>query len=245
MFSKLFSKFYSVFGLVIIRMDIPIQTHFVIFEEMRTFFLTDYPNLFDHIKVSSESIENSVKNYPLEFLNVRDNQVEWEIKFPSFISTFYKYYYNHKILPTQVEFWENYLSNNKIFFNTLTLTPNQQLGLKARLYRTYPSLIRDIHFATLINEQFGVGSILYNTKLDIEEGIDLLIINSDKLWAINLYTKTRNAIYARSLKSERHKPFVNVNYVEFPMDFKGSKKCGSFFLYSDIELKELQKMIGY
>jgi hypothetical protein len=119
-------------------------------------------------------------------------------------------------------------------------------GLQARVYRTYPSLIRDLHFCLFMKEKALLRSnaiVIYNIDLDIEEGIDILLEFKDKLYGINLYTNTSRAIHARTLKSKRHNPFQNVNYVELPVPFKGSKEVGQFFLYGERELNGLRNLI--
>ena len=40
-----------------------------------------------------------------------------------------------------------------------------------------------------------------------------------------------------------HTPFENVEYIELPVNFKESVKCGNFFLYGSIELSHITKLI--
>jgi hypothetical protein len=77
----------------------------------------------------------------------------------------------------------------------------------------------------------------------LEEGIDLLIKLQDILYAINLFTDTVRAHIGREKKVSRHIPFDNVQYVELPVKFNGSIKCGNFFLYGEKELNQIEKII--
>ena len=62
-------------------------------------------------------------------------------------------------------------------------------------------------------------------------------------FAINLFTKTKRAFQGRSKKVNRHTKFDNVEYVELPVEFKGSYECGVFFLYRKKEYKELLNIL--
>lgn len=209
---------------------------------MKILDLANYPNLFDSIHLTSEEIENQIRDYPLQFSQVRNKKVEWEMQFPMFLNPFYKFIFLHKRIPQQNEFWEYYISENQVFFANIHDAEIME-GLKARAYRTYPSLVRDIHFSFFVKAKFQEASILYNRKLDIEEGIDLLITYNHKFWGINLYTDTARAYQGREKKVFRHSKFDNVEYVELPVEFKGSVKCGDFFLYGDKELDQIKAVI--
>jgi hypothetical protein len=203
---------------------------------MKLFNPASYPNFLDHLELNAEQIKRIIKEYNLQFLSIRDNNVEWKIKFPTFLNSFYKWIYLNKVIPNQIEFFEFYLSENKVFFQTKNFSQEVLEGLKARLFRTYPSLVRDVHFSAFVKEKLDQYHVLYNRKLDVEEGIDLVISTTNKYYGINLYTDTKRAHIGREKKSNRHTPFENLIYVELPVDFKGSDKCGNFFLYGNNEL---------
>jgi hypothetical protein len=211
---------------------------------MKIFNAKDYPSFLAHLSLKSDEICEIIEKYPLEFPQVRNATVEWGMTFPMFLYPFYKFIYQIKKIPTQKEFCDYYLSENKEFFDTNNFTAEITEGLKARLYRTYPSLIRDLHFSAYVKENFDTAEIIYNRKLDVEEGIDLLIIYDGKYWGINLYTDTKRAHDGREKKENRHTKFDNVIYVELPVEFKGSVKCGQFFLYGEKEYKQILKTIN-
>lgn len=210
---------------------------------MRTLILSAYSNLLDHLKLNSAEVCEIIENYPLSFSKTRNNQVEWGMKFPMFLTPFYKYIYLHNKVLTQHEFFEYYLAENQSFFADKKFEQDIMEGLKARIYRTYPSLIRDLHFNLYVKENIPEAVIVYNRKLDVEEGIDQLIIYNHKIFAINLYTDTARAHIGREKKVNRHTPFDNVQYLELPVNFKGSVECGSFFLYGETELKKIISLI--
>jgi len=210
---------------------------------MKILDINSYPNLLDHLNLTSSEVCRIIESYTLSFPQVRNDKAEWRIAFPMFLTPFYKYVYNNNRVLNQNDFYNYYLSENKTFFDANKFDAEILEGLKARIYRTYPSLVRDLHFSLFVKENIEEAQIVYNRKLDVEEGIDLLIKFNDILYAINLYTDTKRAHIGREKKVYRHTPFENVKYVELPVNFKGSLKCGSFFLYGDAELNLIKKII--
>ena len=210
---------------------------------MKILDINYYPNLLDHLKLTSSEVCSIIASYTLSFPQVRNDKAEWRIAFPMFLTPFYKYVYNNNSVLNQNNFYDYYLSENKTFFDANKFDAEILEGLKARIYRTYPSLVRDLHFSLFVNEKIEEAQIVYNRKLDVEEGIDLLIKLKDILYAINLFTDTARAHIGREKKVSRHTPFDNVQYVELPVNFKGSFKCGNFFLYGEAELNQIKKII--
>lgn len=202
-----------------------------------------YSNHLNLFNISSKEIETQLLSFKLEFLQTRNQIVEWEIRFPIFLNSFYKYIYNSKKIPSQIEFYEYYLSNNKQWFDKNSITNELMVGLKARIFRTYPSLVRDLHFAKLLSEKSSHYKIIYNTNLDVKEGIDLMIATKEKYFAVNLYTKTPRAFTGRIKKENRHTIYDNISYIELPVKFKGSTAIGDFYLYGEREIAELEKKI--
>lgn len=211
---------------------------------MKILEISDYPNFLDHETLESKDVCNIIKKYSLSFPQTRNKQVEWGIEFPMFLTPFYKYIYQQKNILTQDGFFEYYYSENSEYFKKSNFSSEIIEGLKARVYRTYPSLVRDLHFSLFVKENLKEVKAVYNRKLDIEEGIDLLLIKNDVLYGINLYTDTRRAHYGREKKVFRHTKFDNVNYIELPVEFKGSVECGAFFLYGEKELNKIIKELN-
>lgn len=211
---------------------------------MHNYETEKYPNILPKISLTSDEIKEVISKYKLTFLQERNAEVEWKMKLPMFVDAFYEYIISFNKIPNQEEFYNYYLFYNKVFFDNLRQT-NLQTGIKARAYRTYPSLVRDIHFNKFIEEKLGSKcQIIYNTQLDIEEGIDLMIITSKNNYGICFFTKTRRAYIGRNAKKNRHTLFDNVKYIEMPINFQGSVNAGNFFLYGEEEYKELYNILS-
>jgi len=210
-------------------------------------------NHLDYINLSSRQVEQQVKGYSLVFLKDRNNVVEWGMKLPMFVPSFYKYVTKNSYIPSQEEFYGRYVNDNKEWFEKRDDSESILKGIKARAYRSYPSIVRDIHFALVVKERSGFDSVIYNYDTDIKDGIDLVIRNKGyslsanshvtKTYAVNLFTKTERAYMGRENKGSRHKKIPNVEYIDMPVSFKGSKRCGYFYLYHDRELNMLRGYI--
>jgi len=200
-------------------------------------------NRLDKIRLSSTQIEEQITDYSLSFPSTRRRDVEWGMKLPMFVPSFHKYVIGRGVIPRQNEFWELYLSDNESDSQIRRLSPEQREGLKARVYRAYPSLVRDIHFALLLRESGKFDEVVYNEDLDIIQGVDLIVVKNGDTFAVNLYTNTRRAHRGRSKKQFRHEELKEVKNIELPISFRGSKQCGAFFLYSSRELEKLEELI--
>lgn len=190
----------------------------------------DYPNLFNARKVSYTNIEDQIVLYSLDFPDIIHFDVEWKMKLPSFVDAFYNYFYFNHLVPDQQNLWIYYLKLNKFFFADDEFSTQILNAVRARLFRAYPSLVRDLHFSAYLNERFE-GNVIYNRKLDIDLGIDILLIFKERFFALNLFTQTNRALAAREKKRVRHIAFSNVHYIDLPIRLDNCYACGSFALY--------------
>ena len=207
------------------------------------FEIEQYENLLPKIHLTSEEIECQVAEYNLEFLPDHNNDVEWKMELPMFVTPFYDFVVNCDMIPTQKESYDHYLSSNGEFFIEHDFDSNMVRGIKARYYRAYPSLVRDVYFNKYVSEHLLDYTVLYNTTLDIEEGIDLLIADGDDYWGICMFTETKRAYQGRKAKEKRHTPFSNVRYIELPVEFRGSMRIGDFFFYGKKEFDRMASML--
>jgi hypothetical protein len=117
------------------------------------------------------------------------------------------------------------------------------LALKARIFRTYPSLVRDLHLGVLLKESRAFDDVFYNEIMDIQYGIDLVVLKNGVQLGLCLFTNTQIAFKARAKKEYRLKKPVNFKCIEIPIQFRGSKVCGDFFLYSEREIDMITREI--
>jgi hypothetical protein len=152
--------------------------------------MNNLKNTLDDVWLSSKQIEEQIKNYNISFLQIRVPEIEFGMKVPIFIYPFYSFLLREDRMPTQNEYWLEYCSKNKQSLINLKLTTQQKLGLKARVFRTYPSLVRDIHFGALLRDCKEFDDVFYNETLDVKYGIDLVVSKNNKYIGLNLFTTT-------------------------------------------------------
>lgn len=213
-------------------------------KDMRELNIYLYPNLLPGINLTATEVERQIAQYKLTFSPLRNPVVEWASEFPMFLPSFYRYVIAHQSVPSQEDFWNLYLTDNSMWFQGEHPSDEVMLSLKARAFRAYPSFVRDLHFCLMLRASAKYADVIYNTDLDIINGIDVLLSYAGKLYAINLFTETENAQIGRTKKQFRHTPFDNIVYIELPVSFKGSKACGNFYLYSEREMEVLNKKLN-
>jgi len=206
--------------------------------------IVNFTNHLDKTNLTYIDIENQIKDYVLNFTGQKNEESEYKISFPRYITPFYEYVFEKNHVPTQI-YYANYLylSKNIKWLNENNFSDSILRGLEFRLKQTYPSLVRDLHFCLFLKENSNFESVLYNMDLDFQHGIDILVKKENKNFGINLYTCTRRGMEFREKKGKRHTKFTDVINIELPVDFRGSRICGNFFLYGEREMNFLSKII--
>ncbi|MFW6310810.1 MAG: hypothetical protein ACOC1K_01090 [Nanoarchaeota archaeon] len=200
-------------------------------------------NEIKEIDLTSKEIENQIKEYNLEFLSIRRNDIEWKYSFPIFVTAFYDLVKENNQIPTQSYFFDFYLDKFSENSQISELNENQLGALKARIYRAYPSYVRDIHFSNLVYEKGNFNKVIYNLDLDIKEGVDILVIENDKKYAVNLFTDTRRSKKARKIKIDRHDDIDKYIQIDLPISFWDCKEIGEFYLYSEKDIDKIREVI--
>ena len=103
-----------------------------------------YPNLLNDIPMSCDEIEEQVSDIGLFFEQHIDDEVEDKLSLPPFINSFYEFVLNEKRIPKQYEWVLFYM--DKLSVREVINTESRKVGLRSRMFRVYPSLVRDIHF---------------------------------------------------------------------------------------------------
>ena len=82
--------------------------------------------------------------------------------------------------------------------------------------------------------------IIFNSNLDVKEGIDILINDGEYLFGISLFTYTKNSLDAREDKKNRHATYSNINYIEIPLMLYEYKKSGDIYLYGEEDMIKIK-----
>lgn len=190
-------------------------------------------NLLDYIVLTSSEIERQISSHPLEFDSYRDPHSEWMASIPRFIDSFYPFVMDECRIPTQLEMWERYREGVDDCLDTR--------GIRSRMFRAYPSLVRDLHMSILLSERSKNSDIIYNRMLDFTFGIDILILFMGRAYSVNLYTETSRSHKGRSKKKARHITFSNVTPIDLPLYMEDGHRSGRFILYGD---RDIDRLIG-
>jgi hypothetical protein len=202
-----------------------------------------YDNHLKYYDITSSDIEKlcASEKYGLRFYPQDKNDPDYHLaenkKMPSFVMAFYRGIdnrFNHKRVFTQIEFW-NFYKKVYTFFFSKPYSFNLLQKFEGRALRTYPSLVRDLHFMLYVKEKLGIENVIYNTQLDKDIGIDLIIKNDDKLFGIKLMTSTdRSEKYKKIKDNLRQKEYSNIEFIVIPKQLDGNQ-FGDFFLYGEKE----------
>lgn len=178
--------------------------------------------------------------------NDKNNKVE-NAKLPPFVQVFYYLFFSTFKVPDLETFWNTYVSwlggentLGQIEINSVTYSSSD---IKNRLNRTYPSLIRDLHFLYLIEDSKLFTKVSYSLKKDYFNGLDLGIIHNNKEYYISLMIDTQRSRYFKKRKTERH-DYSIFNEIEFIVSFDSLTKKGDIYLLNQSHITLLLKLLN-
>jgi len=147
------------------------------------------------------------------------------------ISLLYKVYWDKKQFLNYENFYKEYLKTYKKeienFRKKITMCKNCfYRGLPARIYRTWASIITQIHAGYVADSVFGEGSVSMSTELD-HEGADFQVDYHGRI----LNYQVKKASFSREVRQEKKSKnkikgqFIDIKY-EVPSEdyFKNPKK---------------------
>ena len=207
--------------------------------------INNYPNELDNIPLTHTQIENMISGYTLKFYPRKEMKVIERMKFDKmFLECFYESIVNNNLILKQEDHFSIYYKQNYDELLAKNVTGKYLDALKSRLFKAYPSFVRDIHFATFLKQRLVNDIVIYNMDLDIKKGIDILIIHDGLYYGIKLCAHTLSAIEAMQWKKHRHKTFDNVELIEMTKPInKKTQNCGSFCLYDQNDYQTILDII--
>jgi len=115
-----------------------------------------------------------------------------------------------RVIPLQEEFCDYYLTQHKKKLENYS--DNVKQGIKGRLLRSYPSLVRESHFGALIGRLLSQKDISYTvlseTEIDMAKGVDLVLIVDSCPFSIKI-TKESNGTNWTKIKKQRKAGVTN------------------------------------
>ncbi|MCA0232060.1 MAG: hypothetical protein LCH91_16435 [Bacteroidetes bacterium] len=161
---------------------------------------------------TSALIEQQVASLAYSGENLlRDAEVE-KAKLPPFALAFYKFLFFKGQIPTEQELWTQYLiahfgvlDETRIqFFRKGTWRVYKADAVKARLFRSFPSLIRDFHFFVLCQESGRFQEVKYSLRDDYFNGVDLTLTYQNKTFRVAVMLNSERARQFKEQKYSRH-----------------------------------------
>lgn len=173
--------------------------------------------------------------------NSKDLVVE-SAKLPPFIQVFYYLFFQGLKVPSENLLFETYVQwlggihDEKIKFNDIEYNA---IGIQNRLKRTYPSLIRDVHFLYLLEQSNRFENVEYSMEIDYYNGLDLKVSYKGKEVFVSIFIDTSRSTFYKRKKMTRH-DYSIFDELEFNVDFDGLTKVGNIYLlnHSHVDLLE-------
>lgn len=192
-------------------------------------------------KIPTSALEAQISTLPFSGAEKPKNPQIENAKLPPFIQSFYYLFYKELRIPSENEFCDYYLAlfggvvNGKVVINKVAYDSD---SLLYRMKRTYPSLLRDLHFLYLLEESGLFEEVEYSMKKDYCDGLDLKLKYTDKEYYVSLYIDSpRGGLYKKKKKT-RH-DYSAVNEIEFSVGFSTLTKFGSIYLLTKEHIKLL------
>ena len=144
---------------------------------------------------------------------------------------------------------EGYISQEGLWFEYYTqhrqrliesIGANGLPAVMARVYRAYPSLVREHHGLLLLRDTEAFEWVLTDTRLDAA-GVDYLVIYQGRAFGVHAYLATERGRAFREAKRSRHKDIGIV--IDMPLEPSTANRVGKFDVYGESHLQELIRQI--
>ncbi len=201
-----------------------------IYNQSDPFFNKNTPYIkTDDIKFIIQDQKFNIKEYKRQVIK----SIEWKKAIPLINVSFHYHILRDNNIPTIKEFIDDYERDNRDF---LYLLPDEwKPGVRYRLVRSYPSLVRDFHFVNFTRE-LGYDTI-HTLQLDLY-GIDAIIPFEEKNLIFRLFYESKNS--KRYLERKKNNHFIE-DCIDFGLNKNNRIKIGDIFLYSDKSIIEVIK----
>jgi len=166
---------------------------------------------------------------------------------PPIVVPFYYYIVKSKgNIPTQEQLLKAY---RKLYSKDMGILVDrkdyddiQEIHIKERIYRAYPSIVRDFHFYAMCSESKAFDAVILSTREDMENNTDLYLEIGGFKVRVELFVNTAPSEEWYNTKEKKQ---AELDSVVVPMmcklDDQHSKKVGDFYLYTERHVKILEK----
>lgn len=139
---------------------------------------------------------------------------------------------------SQHQLWLAYwVRHVELFDQHPTILP----ALMCRVYRMYPSLVREHHLYLLLEERGGYDLVIRTRKLDAA-GVDYLVLQGGHLYSLAAFVDTPRSRGFRAIKQRRHPVFGT--QIELPLRLDQADQVGPFAVYGERHVAEIWNVIN-
>lgn len=197
--------------------------------------------------ISAKDVENTILHIPYKGQGLQKDEKVEKAKLPSIAEAFYQYVFMFGV-PTPEELITAYVKKHfhqkdalvELRTNSETYTLD---GIKARVFRTYPSLIRDFHFYLLCYESKAFDKVYYSLESDFKQGIDVRVTKNGVHYAVALFVQTKRSKEFKQKKYGRHQALTMQEVCIEINPFDRTNYIGDYALYQPSHVKSLQQQI--
>lgn len=143
----------------------------------------------------------------------RNTRLEKDNSIPLFIHTFTHFFDELGTLPTEQMFIDNYFNTNQHKLKHYTKS-----SVSGRIYRTYPSLLRERHIILLLSEDTDIDAVYYSAEWD-SNGVDCFVYYRNTWFDLDIFIDSKKAREYRKRKDKWKKHLTTVN-IQVPVNRK-------------------------
>ena len=199
-----------------------------------------------------DRMEDTISRYPYGGEGLIKDPVVENTQLPPIALSFYSFVYEFDTVPSLEILISQYLSQDcfrevsedtyAVKYGETNKTVGKE-GLVARILRTYPSIVRDLHFYLMAVESQLFESVWYSFDDDYRKGIDIKVKYNHKWYNVALMQNTRRSIFFRNKKKNRHGG-KNADVIVVELDQRKSRRCGDYNLYTPEHVKEVYRTVA-
>ncbi len=202
-------------------------------------------------KWTPKELEEQVAKLSYSGENLPKDLAVEKARLPPFALSFYKFIFFKSRLPDETELWNYYLKQHftpaeggcvqvNIRGSVKTFADS---SIKARMLRSYPSLVRDFHFYVLCLRSDQFEEVRYSLHRDYFDGIDLCVVYAGVEFQVSILLNSQRAQMYKSQKYKRHEESPK-NEVIMLFDLnRFSQEKGKIKLFSEMHVQELVEVL--
>jgi hypothetical protein len=185
-------------------------------------------------RLSASAVEVVLATYPLRIPVVQDPVAE-EAIFPSMTALFADLCYHEGGYPPRQNTFVEVFAVRFASTTPDLFSESRWPGTQARVERAYPSFVRELHLAFMLDE-LGL-TCLRDPDADQRHGLDIVVLHGNIAVSLATYIGTNRARAYRAQKLRRHPSRFIV--LDVPLDRTAAHQVGNFLLYSRAEARRI------